>query len=77
MIAAVESGELAVDNYSNSEWIAMAATQSVIDAAQGKPTPHVIVPGEDGTVVKSGTVVWPPVYTKEDASQYAPTRSAG
>lgn len=77
MIGAVKAGEVTVDNYSNSEWIAIAATQSIIDAVEGKPAPRVIVPGENGEIVKSGTVVWPPVYTKATADQYKPTRSAG
>jgi len=73
MLNAVEAGEVLVDQYVNDGWTAVAATQSVIDAAEGKTNPRVIVPGQDGEIVKSGTVLWPPWYTKKTADQYEPT----
>ena len=73
MLNAVESGEIAVDAYLNSEWVAMAATQSIINAIEGKSVPRVIVPGEEGKIVTGGTVVWPPIYTKASAAQFVPT----
>jgi len=73
MLAAVKAGELTVDNYANNRWVAIAATQSIVDAVEGKSVPRVMVPGENGEIVKSGTEVWPPVYTKATADQYEPT----
>jgi ribose transport system substrate-binding protein len=72
MIDLVKSGEVTVDAYANDGWSAIAATQSIIDAAEGRPAPRVIVPGQDGKIVKSGTVPWPPVYTEESANRYEP-----
>jgi len=69
----VKASELTVDNYANNRWVAIAATQSIVDAVEGKSVPRVIVPGENGEIVKSGTEVWPPVYTKATADQYEPT----
>jgi len=73
MIERVKAGEVAVDAYANNEWIASAALQSIIEAAEGHQIPRVIVPGEDGKIEKSGSAPWPPTYTKETADQYTPT----
>ena len=73
MLNAVKAGEVTVDQYVNDGWTAIAGTQAVIDAAEGKTNPRVIIPGKDGEIVKSGTVLWPPWYTKATANQYEPT----
>jgi len=73
MLNAVKAGEVTVDQYVSPSGIAKAATQRVIEAAEGKPGPRVIVPGENGEIIKSGTVVWPPWYTKQTAGNYEPT----
>jgi len=72
MMELVKSGEVSVDNYVNNEWMGMAATQSIIDAVEGKPVPRVIDPGEGGEIVKAGVEPWPPIYTKLNADQFPP-----
>jgi ribose transport system substrate-binding protein len=72
MLKLVKSGEVAVDQYTNDGWAAAAGMQSIIDAAQGKPVPRVIQPGNNGTIVKSDGS-WPPPYTQADAGQYTAT----
>jgi len=73
MLDFVKSGEVTVDNYVNNEWISIAATQSVIDAVEGKEVPRVIVPGTDGKIEKSGTTIWPTIITKANVDQFEPT----
>jgi len=70
MFKLVESGEVTVDNYVNYEWAAIAGTQALFDAIEGKETPRVIVPGQDGEIVKAGIEPWPPVYTKATISEF-------
>jgi len=72
MVELLESGEVTVDNYVNNEWMGMAATQSIIDAVEGKSVPRVIDPGEEGEIIKSGLKPWPPVITKATVGQYPP-----
>jgi len=73
MLDFVKSGEVTVDNYVSNEWIAIAATQSVIDAVEGKEDPRVIVPGQEGKIEKSGTTIWPTIITKANVDQFEPT----
>jgi len=72
MMNLIRSGELTVDAYANTDWVAMAAVQSIVDATEGKPIPRVSVPGPNGTIVKSGTEDWPPPYTKKTVDQFEP-----
>ena len=75
MMNLVKAGELSVDEYVNNEWVAMAATDSIIEAAEGKTVPRVIVPGEEGKIIESGTEIWPPSYTKATVGEFQPTGS--
>jgi len=71
-MAQVEDGTVAADNYVNSYDVGVAVAQSVFDAVDGKMPPRVIVPGTDGAIVKSGTVIWPAVVTKENVAEFPP-----
>jgi ribose transport system substrate-binding protein len=72
MLDLIKAGVLSADAYTNSEWVAKAATQQVFDAVAGKPVLRYSEPGPDGTPTKS-TGQWPPAVTKDNVNQYQPT----